>query len=305
MITVPADGGRSDWLPIRVRSYPRRDDGVLRLDVSLPPGSDKGPCILRRLGARSYPQWRAWLALAYLWDRSAVNGHWVRATRPRLARDSGGRLVDAKGAVILDKRGAPAAKWTDGRPVLLDADGRPVPTAGKAARERNPEASRASLADGGQHRGARLSAGTGAVAVRCPEPQGAGVGIPLDVRGRRVGRGGDAPRRAALASTSTGERPGVRMCAYRHAARPPESVARDGTRTVTGGRGRMDRLLSSAASGGRNHLAAPTKETARTKRSPRTSRLARCVTHTGNDPARLRQRPRQAHGPDGRHGTTG
>ena len=90
------DGGRSDWLPIRVRSYPRRDGGVLRLDVSLPPGSDKGPRILRRvlrrLGARSYPQWRAWLALAYLWDRSAVNGHWVRATRPRLARDSAGRL---------------------------------------------------------------------------------------------------------------------------------------------------------------------------------------------------------------------
>ena len=76
-ITVPADSGRSDWLPIRVRSYPRRDGGVLRLDVSLPPGSDKGPRILRRvlrrLGARSYPQWRAWLALAYLWDRSAVN----------------------------------------------------------------------------------------------------------------------------------------------------------------------------------------------------------------------------------------
>ena len=145
-ITVPADGGRSDWLPIRVRSYPRRDGGVLRLDVSLPPGSDKGPRILRRvlrrLGARSYPQWRAWLALAYLWDRSAFNGHWVRATRPRLARDSGGRLVDATGAVILDKRGAPAAKWNDRRAVLLDADGRPVSTAGAAARERNPEARR-------------------------------------------------------------------------------------------------------------------------------------------------------------------
>ena len=147
-ITVPADGGRSDWLPIRVRSYPRRDGGVLRLDVSLPPGSDKGPRILRRvlrrLGARSYPQWRAWLALAYLWDRSAVNGHWVRATRPRLARDSAGRLVDADGAVIRltrgKQRGAPVTKWTDRRAVLLDADGRPVPTAGEAARERNPDA---------------------------------------------------------------------------------------------------------------------------------------------------------------------
>ena len=146
--SVPADGGMSAWLPIRVRSVPVRTGGVLRLDVSLPPGSDKGPRILRRvlrrLGARSYPQWRAWLALAYLWDRSAVNGHWVRATRPRLARDSAGRLVDADGAVIRHtrgkQRGAPVTKWTDRRAVLLDAEGRPVPTAGEAARERNPDA---------------------------------------------------------------------------------------------------------------------------------------------------------------------
>ena len=121
-----------------------RDGGVLRLDVSLPPGSDKGPRILRRvlrrLGARSYPQWRAWLALAYLWDRSAFKGHWVRATRPRLARDSADRLVDATGAVILDRRGAPVTKWKDKRAVLLDAEGRPVPVAGEAAREHNPEA---------------------------------------------------------------------------------------------------------------------------------------------------------------------
>ena len=142
--SVPADGGKSAWFPIRVRSVPVRDGGVLRLDVSLPPGSDKGPRILRRvlrrLGARSYPQWRAWLALAYLWDRSAVKGHWVRATRPRVARDSGGRLVDATGAVILDKRHAPVTKWNDKRAVPLDAEGRPVPTAGEAARERNPDA---------------------------------------------------------------------------------------------------------------------------------------------------------------------
>ena len=142
--SVPADGGMSAWLPIRVRSVPVRTGGVLRLDVSLPPGSDKGPRILRRvlrrLGARSYPQWRAWLALAYLWDRSAVNGHWVRATRPRLARDSGGRLVDATGAVMLDKRGSPVTKWKDRRAVLLDTDDRPVPTAVEAAREHNPDA---------------------------------------------------------------------------------------------------------------------------------------------------------------------
>ena len=47
--SVPADGGMSAWLPIRVRSFPVITGGVLRLDVSLPPGSDKGPRILRRV----------------------------------------------------------------------------------------------------------------------------------------------------------------------------------------------------------------------------------------------------------------
>ena len=38
------------------------------------------------------------------------------------------------------QRGAAVTKWTDRRAVLLDADGRPVPTVGEAARERNPDA---------------------------------------------------------------------------------------------------------------------------------------------------------------------
>ena len=42
-----------------------------------------------------------------LWDRSAVNGHWVRATRPRLARDSGGRRAPATPATA--DRTAPRA----------------------------------------------------------------------------------------------------------------------------------------------------------------------------------------------------
>ncbi len=144
--TVPADDGLSAWLPIAIRSYPVRDGGVLRLDLSLPPGSDRGPRILRgwlrRYGADSYSAWRAWLAFAYLWDRSAVGGHWVRATRPMAARDSAGRLVNATGAVIVDKRGEPVTKWTDRRAVLLGPDGRPVRAAAEADREPNPDADR-------------------------------------------------------------------------------------------------------------------------------------------------------------------
>ena len=41
---------------------------------------------------------------------------------------------------MLDKRGAPVTKWKDRRAVLLDTDDRPVPTAGEAAREHNPDA---------------------------------------------------------------------------------------------------------------------------------------------------------------------
>ena len=77
--------------------------------------------------------------------RAVATAPWVRATRPHLARDSAGRLVDADGAVILHtrgkQRGAPVTKWTARRAVLLDAEGRPVPAAGEAARERNPDAS--------------------------------------------------------------------------------------------------------------------------------------------------------------------
>ena len=142
--TVPADGGRSAWLPIRVRSYPTREDGVLRLDVSLPPGSGRGPRILRRvlrrLGSRSYPQWRAWLALAYLWDRSAVNGQWIRASRPKVARDGRGLLLGADGAVLLDQHGRPVTRWSDPRVVPLDDDDLQVRDVGAAAREPNPEA---------------------------------------------------------------------------------------------------------------------------------------------------------------------
>ena len=45
--------------------------------------------------------------------------------------------------------------------------------------------------------------------VRCPESQGAGVGRPGRVRGRRVGRLRGSPGRAALASATARHGPGV------------------------------------------------------------------------------------------------
>ena len=142
------EGNQQWWRPLHVRTYPapRDGDGVLEVVVTLPPGSDRGPRIirpvLRRLGAKSYPQWRAWLLLSCLWDRSAVNGQWIRGRRPRVARDSAGNLVDLGGGVLLDRRGRPVTRWTDPRSVPLDKDGCPVQTLVEAAQERNPYANR-------------------------------------------------------------------------------------------------------------------------------------------------------------------
>ena len=67
----------------------------------------------------------------------------------------------------------------------------------------------ASLAGPGRYRGARLSAGTGAVCVRAEHEKGKGVGRPGRVRGRRVDRLRGSPGRAALASATARHGPGV------------------------------------------------------------------------------------------------
>ena len=167
--SVPADGGMSAWLPIRVRSVPVRTGGVLRLDVSLPPGSDKGPRILRRvlrrLGARSYPQWRAWAGARlsvgpFGRQRSlgagnpAAPGAGFRGSAgrrdggrdARQARRAGDEVDRPAGGVARCRGPAGSDRWRGG--------------AGT-----QPGRAPASLAGPGRYRGARLSAGTGAVCV--------------------------------------------------------------------------------------------------------------------------------------------
>ena len=65
------------------------------------------------------------------------------------------------------------------------------------------------IAQDADERGARLSAGTGAVCVRAEHEKGKGVGRPDRVRGRRVDRLRGSPGRAALASATARHGPGV------------------------------------------------------------------------------------------------
>ena len=115
----------------------------LPLRVELPPGSDRGPMIdrvtLQRLGAQSSPAFRAWVRLPYLWNtygtRRVGRGKnkrtaRIHATRPRVSRNVDGAMLDHKGDVIRDHRGAPVKLWSDPRAVRLGGE------------ERNPAADR-------------------------------------------------------------------------------------------------------------------------------------------------------------------
>ncbi len=150
------------WSVILVISKPRTWNAyndLLIFKTSLPPGvSGYGPLIyrpaLREMGQESVLQYRSYLSLSWMWDHYGANkGRYIQSTRVRLARDKNNNLVDAEGAIILDKNGNPARTWMikrtrnkktiwEPRPgiVPLGADGKPVPTLNDAARERNPAA---------------------------------------------------------------------------------------------------------------------------------------------------------------------
>lgn len=158
------DGTGGSRAVVVVRDAPRVWNAyadMVTFEISLPPGVNaRGPIVyrpaLRRLGQQSAMRYRANLGLSWLWDRyGARNGRYIQPTRPRIARDDQDRILDAEGAILLDKRGEPARTYTvrarrNGKTVRiarpgivpLDADGRPVPMLADAAHERNPAADR-------------------------------------------------------------------------------------------------------------------------------------------------------------------
>ena len=105
---VTADAWPTDATPL---------DQIIPLRVGFPPNSTFGPRVdrerLRKWGARSAPAFRAWIRLAFLWDRAKLRngGRRVYATRPQVRRTKEGFLLDADEKIILGGEG----KYANGR----------------------------------------------------------------------------------------------------------------------------------------------------------------------------------------------
>lgn len=105
-----------------VEKLSRGKDKVV-LDVIAPSGTRRGGLIIaktmRQLGflggqgsARKYAFYHA---LVQYWDQHGTqNGKIIWPTIPKKLRDNKGRLIDEKGAVILDKNGKPETRWKKG-----------------------------------------------------------------------------------------------------------------------------------------------------------------------------------------------
>ena len=112
--TVALIGPDDAWLPVLTRRFPPAGDmdGVVALEVRLPPGSLQGPLIhrptLRKLGVKSARQYRSYLGLCWFWDRYLTGGGWMwSATQRRVERHESGALL-VKGRALVER----------GRPVL-------------------------------------------------------------------------------------------------------------------------------------------------------------------------------------------
>ena len=136
---------RQLWRLVGVTALPTaatRPDDPAVFRVEHLPGSERGPMIdreaLRRFGTVSAPAWRAYLRLAYLWDRDKAKngGRRIYATRPKVERARDGVLIGRDGRPVLRKDGRPVRDWSDARAVrLYGPNGEPLT-------ERNPQADR-------------------------------------------------------------------------------------------------------------------------------------------------------------------
>ena len=142
---------RQLWRMVGVLGLPTaatRPNDPVAFRVEHLPGSGHGPMIdrdaLRRWGLASAPAWRAFLRLAYVWDKAkaANNGARIYATRPVVARGPGGVILGADGKPLRNRRGAVVTDWSDRRAVHLGANRKPAGAGNPSAWELNPAADR-------------------------------------------------------------------------------------------------------------------------------------------------------------------
>ena len=112
------------WASVLVRNLPRTVDDPILLEISLPPGSGQGPLIhrevLRQYGVTQAGLYRAYLSIAYIWDDYGTQqGKVIQATRPTVARDEEGYILDKNGRRVTGKNGREVKAWNHPEAVHL------------------------------------------------------------------------------------------------------------------------------------------------------------------------------------------
>ena len=131
-----ASKGGSLWSVVSITKLPGPNlDDVAVISLEYPTAQLNGAKIhretLRRYGRESNPKYRLYGALCVYWDTYGTHSGWIiRATRPIMARNPEGYLVDVKGQVLTQRNGSP---------ITSSNDRRAVRTGGM---ERNPAADR-------------------------------------------------------------------------------------------------------------------------------------------------------------------
>ena len=121
---------RGGWIrPVVINGVEGRnlDDRIRATFFSLPDkmnGTAIDREVLRQAGKVSQVAWRLCLAFAFAWDRISRKGKVIGVTQDEYRRDAAGYLLDAKGEILMDKRGRPMRRGNHSRKVKT---GRMVP----------------------------------------------------------------------------------------------------------------------------------------------------------------------------------
>ena len=135
MASITVAVGEGWYVPLMARAVegPQLNHGVSVL-AQLPTEAQQGPAVPRRILRALISSKLAWLGFIGLcahFDRyGSRRGHLIAATRPEVARDEQGQILNHQGEPLRDRRGAVSTRWSDPRAVRT------------GQREANPERTR-------------------------------------------------------------------------------------------------------------------------------------------------------------------